>query len=1056
MTKPILLTALSLILTQFTWSQCETVQWGDNFGGNLEDRQRNSQLAVCPDGGAVAGAVFQSATVTIGSTTYNNPSFSSNRESSVVAKYDANGNVVWSDLIGGGFEDSVEGLASDQNNNVYAVGGSRSDTMYYMNNSMFTLKDSCDFDFFIIKYNAQGVAQWDARPENPSNYCSNGQGNSILMDVVTDDYGNIYAGGYFNSDTLIMANDTIYKTSALEDEVFIVKLDTSGNLIWAQAYGFSSDESMSLAVDGTGNVFYTGNFMNANVTIGTYNFVNSNPGTGDVLTIKFDPNGNIIWGDAAGGTNEDLTLGSTTDSDGNLYIIGGFLSTSLTFGSVTINNSLGVDMYLVKYLPNGTVDWGFTGTGTAIRYGMDVSTSPDNEVYITGLYVFGPLNFGSVSLPTPTTVNGFIVKFDQQGNALWGTTPTTSDSLSTSEIEISSTGDIYNTGTFKDATMDFDGLTLNNTGNGPYDNFIYKFAGGIQASTSTNDATCQMNDGDASVTVNGGTGPYDYAWTSGDTLANADSLTSGFYTVTVTDVSGCTAFATAVVNDISGPTVAANTITDITCSGDNDGAIDITISGGVPPYAITWSNGATTEDLTGLEPGPYEVTVTDNAGCVTISSYTVTEPNEMMFSTGIVQPGCQQSDGSATVLVSGGNMPYSYSWSTGGSNATENNLAAGAYWVTITDNNGCADSTLIAISNVNAPNVAIDSIVPTTCGNSSGTIFTTVTGGLPSYDYVWSNGFTLPNLAGAAAGVYSVEVTDQNNCIGVASATIGTGLVSDPVCMVSVDSASQRNLVIWQKTGGLGISHYNIYRESSQLNLYQLAGTVPFDSLSEFVDSIADPKIRSWRYKISAADSCGNESNKTDAHKTIHLTSNIGLSSSVNLLWDDYEGFAYSTYFVYRHTNTLGWEQIAAVSTSSNSLTDFPPTFDGLYYSILIDHPSGCVVTRAAGNNNTARSNEAELASGPNGIEDFENNMLLSIYPNPTNGVFNVAIGTEDATDVQLEIFDVQGKVILTESWNGISGNHVQTLDLSNEESGIYFFRAKTTDNVLIRKLVIR
>ena len=121
--------------------------------------------------------------------------------------------------------------------------------------------------------------------------------------------------------------------------------------------------------------------------------------------------------------------------------------------------------------------------------------------------------------------------------------------------------------------------------------------------------------------------------------------------------------------------------------------------------------------------------------------------------------------------------------------------------------------------------------------------------------------------------------------------------------MVTVDPlAGKHNYIIWDKSKATKISHYNIYKESTTAGVYFKIDSVPMDSAGIYVDLLSDATVRSWRYKISQVDSCGNESPLSPAHKTMHLTVNQGVGNNINLIWDNYEGLNFSTYYVYRDT----------------------------------------------------------------------------------------------------------------------------------------------------------
>ena len=146
---------------------------------------------------------------------------------------------------------------------------------------------------------------------------------------------------------------------------------------------------------------------------------------------------------------------------------------------------------------------------------------------------------------------------------------------------------------------------------------------GITISITTLNSQCGDSSGTAMAVVNGGTLPYTYIWTSGDTTATADNLSGGIYQLIVTDSNGCQEQAIASISDANGPTIALDSIVDVSCYGGNDGAIYLTTSGGTPPLYFFWLYGNYDEDQDSLGYGTQEVNVVDDNGCITTQQFFV-------------------------------------------------------------------------------------------------------------------------------------------------------------------------------------------------------------------------------------------------------------------------------------------------------------------------------------------------------------------------------------------------------------------------------------------------
>ncbi|MCS6990742.1 MAG: T9SS type A sorting domain-containing protein, partial [Chitinophagales bacterium] len=237
---------------------------------------------------------------------------------------------------------------------------------------------------------------------------------------------------------------------------------------------------------------------------------------------------------------------------------------------------------------------------------------------------------------------------------------------------------------------------------------------------------------DLTVTLTGAGGSYSYSWSNGATTEDISGLTMGTYTVTVTDAAGCTASQSFYVDQPGGFSLSFIT-SDVTCPGGSNGSVNLTVVGGVSPYTYSWSNGATTEDLSGLVAGTYTVTVTDHASCQATGSVTIHQPAAFSLSTTVSNATCPGgSDGAIDLTVSGATSPYSYLWSTGATTEDLSGLTAGLYIVTVTDFNGCTALKPVLVGE--PPPFSLSTVVDdVSChGGSDGAIDLMVSGGTPS------------------------------------------------------------------------------------------------------------------------------------------------------------------------------------------------------------------------------------------------------------------------------------------------------------------------------------
>ncbi len=224
----------------------------------------------------------------------------------------------------------------------------------------------------------------------------------------------------------------------------------------------------------------------------------------------------------------------------------------------------------------------------------------------------------------------------------------------------------------------------------------------VQINTLAYDGTCG-SPAAALASVSGGTIPYTYSWSNGMNSEFIEDLNAGVYQVTVTDANGCTAEEVVLVQVNSAAISVETQVDDVSCFGEADGDIDVTMTGGTPPYDFLWSTGAMTEDLFNMASGNYTVLISDDAGCLFASTYEIESPVPVSVNF-LTTPADNGSNGSATALGSGGTAPYTYNWD-GPQTATIIGLSAGTYSVTVTDANGCTAEGSVLLGTSSTDNI---------------------------------------------------------------------------------------------------------------------------------------------------------------------------------------------------------------------------------------------------------------------------------------------------------------------------------------------------------------
>ncbi|MBI3510018.1 MAG: gliding motility-associated C-terminal domain-containing protein [Bacteroidetes bacterium] len=312
----------------------------------------------------------------------------------------------------------------------------------------------------------------------------------------------------------------------------------------------------------------------------------------------------------------------------------------------------------------------------------------------------------------------------------------------------------------------------------------------LAATASSSPVLCNGgNTGSATVTITGGTSAYTQNWTPiGGTGTTANNLTAQTYTCTVIDANGCSTTATTTVTQPTALTITG-TQTNVNCNGGNTGVANVTVGGGTPVYTYSWSpTGGTGATAMNLPAQNYTCTATDGNGCIITQTFAITEPPLLTVTTTTVSSTCGNPNGSATATPAGGTPPYFYSWSSGGTAATETGLSANTYTVTVTDNKGCTATAVVTITNMGSPTVTITSSSNVLCfGGNTGSATSNGTGGTGVLTYAWSNGGTNPTDNNLSAGTYTITVTDVNGCQDTAQVII----TQPPVLTVSTTQADE-------------------------------------------------------------------------------------------------------------------------------------------------------------------------------------------------------------------------------------------------------------------------
>jgi hypothetical protein len=418
---------------------------------------------------------------------------------------------------------------------------------------------------------------------------------------------------------------------------------------------------------------------------------------------------------------------------------------------------------------------------------------------------------------------------------------------------------------------------------------------------------------------------------------------------------------------------------------------------------------------------------------------------------------CGQSNGSIAINATGGSGSYTYLWSTTPPQTTQTvtNLAAGAYTVTISDLGlNCSFIKTATLIDIAGPVAYLNYTTNTECGENNGAISVSISGGSAPFTYQWNSvpPQSTPDLMNVPYGYYCLTVFDNNECTATLCDSVNAIAYAAPdICMVTVDTASNHNQVIWEKPVTTGIDKYYIFRETNISGIYNLIGYTNYTDMSTYLDTNSNSLQQSYRYRISIHDNCGLTSLQSAFHQTLHLSINAGMGGAWNLTWNDYLGFSFSTYNIYRGTTGGNLSLINSVSSNVTSYTDLTPPPGVVYYMIEVVRPTAC--TPSAKTINEFSSSISNVANpNANSIDAFSIDNIVQVYPNPATGSFTVSFTDPSFTYSDIKIMDSPGRIV----YHSLQTKPSESIDISNISKGVYFLAIKINERVYYKKLLLQ
>jgi hypothetical protein len=394
------------------YDSCGIVQWAKAAGGN-DGSTIAKAIATDAAGNIYVTGYFQTDTVTFGTIKL----FNSSNRAAFIVKYDAGGNALWAIQGSGNGDNIAESIAVDASNNVYVSGEFTSSILTFGSGSVKNGSGGNANDVFIVKYDNSGNFQW-LRSSNDGNSSGGGLTDAYGYGIGVDAAGNVYVGGTFSADYIRFGSDSLAISNGAENDIFVVKYNTTGTGQWLRtAGGGGDDEAFSLTADAVGNVYITG-YINATTSFGTHAVTVNSYGT-TAFIAKYDVNGTAQW--AKGGTGDPNPNASslnqgyhvTLDANNNPNIIGFYTSDSLKLGPVTLyntsitNGSGGgdylYDVFVASYkAATGSLSWARTAGGDSSDYGYGIAAGKTHGIFVTGEYSSPLFNIADTTLKHAT------------------------------------------------------------------------------------------------------------------------------------------------------------------------------------------------------------------------------------------------------------------------------------------------------------------------------------------------------------------------------------------------------------------------------------------------------------------------------------------------------------------------------------------------------------------------------------------------------------------------------------------------------------------------------
>lgn len=689
----------------------------------------------------------------------------------------------WSHAFGDIGLDAVNGISNDAAGNIYISGYFTGTIDADPGVGTANLVSNGGRDILIASYDSLGNYRWAHNVGGPL--------DDVADDALFVSGAGMYVAGFFNDsvDFDPTASSVIISSTSSVQGMFLTMYDSMGVFQFARGItGSGTILTFRMTADHQNNIYIAGDFRDSvDFDPGPGTAWHTAPGVANGYLVQLDLAGNYQWSFPISSLGLTTVFGITSDENNGIYITGRW-SASTDWdpgpGTASITPTNSVNSFVAKYDDTGNYQWVFNvGASSGATNSYEIKYDGGNGLYISGS-MLGTIDFD----PGPGTTNlsavgsssdNFVAKYDTAGNFRWAhTIGGIGNELGIYSIAFGENRAPVVAGTFS-GTADFDpgpGMVLL-VGNGGRDAFAasYDSSGAyrwafIVSSTGSDLATkIHIDPGGGHLLTGYFEQTADFDPTAGNALHTSAGLFEGFVARYRENPSCLTLNGSvAVTSNFGGHPVS--------CAGSMDGTAMASGSGGVPPYGYLWSNGQTTDTASGLSAGTYVVTISDNNGCMHVDSILLADPPVLLGNPSVLSnhsgrdiscPGAM--DGTIGSAGSGGVAPYAYQWGPNAGNDTTaqvDSLGAGTYALTITDANGCMDSSIVILNDPPQLGGSLATIIPADA-SCNGLAAVTAVGGTAPYSFQW--GLGTGNQIGSTAsnlcdGSYCVTITDVNGC----------------------------------------------------------------------------------------------------------------------------------------------------------------------------------------------------------------------------------------------------------------------------------------------------